>query len=83
MFHIILETLDTEEATYVWYFDADKRKLPVTLKLIDDDLNTIRNKGRQLFLENIPTNFSRVHHDYSDDRKGFVIWKDLLEERLT
>ncbi len=82
-YHIILETLDTEEATYMWYFDADKRGLPAMLKLIDEDLNTIRNKGRQSFLENAPINFSRVHHDYSDDRKGFVIWKDSLEERLT
>jgi superfamily II DNA or RNA helicase len=82
-YHIILETLDTEEATYMWYFDADKRGLPAMLKLIDEDLNTIRNKGRQSFLENAPVNFSRVHHDYSDDRKGFVIWKDSLEERLT
>lgn len=82
-FHIILETLDTEEATYMWYFDTDKRKLPVMLKLMDEDLNTIRNKGRQSFLENAPVNFSRVHHDYSDDRRGFIIWKDSLEERLT
>jgi hypothetical protein len=52
------------------------------LKLIDEDLNTIRNKGRQSFLEKAPVNFSRVHHDYSDDRKGFIIWKDSLEERL-
>ena len=82
-YHIILETLDTDEATYVWYFDADKRRLPAMLKLLDEDLNMIRNKGRQSFLENAPVNFSRVHHDYSDDRKGFVIWKDSLEERLT
>ena len=82
-YHIILETLDTEEATYIWYFDADKRGLPAILKLIDEDLNTIRNKGRQTFLENAPINFSRVHHDYSDDRNGFVNWKDSLEERLT
>lgn len=81
-FHIILETLDTEEATYIWHFDADKRKLPIMLKLIDENLNTIRNKGRQLFLENAPANFSRVHHDYSDNKKGFIIWKDSLDERL-
>ena len=26
---------------------------------------------------------SEKHPDYSADRKGFVIWKDLIEERLT
>jgi len=29
-----------------------------------------------------PINFSRILHDYSDERKGFVLWKDALEERL-
>jgi hypothetical protein len=82
-FHIVMETLDTEEATYVWHFDNDKRNLPSNLRLVDEHLNLIRNKGRQTFLEKVPDNFSRIIHDYSDARKGFVLWKDLLEERLT
>jgi superfamily II DNA or RNA helicase len=81
-FHIVLETLNTEEATYIWHFDNDKQSLPDKLKQIDSYLNTIRNNGRQSFIENPPINFSRVLHDYSGDRKGFVIWKDLIEERL-
>ena len=82
-FHIVMETLDTEEATYLWHFDNDKSTLPSNLKQVDLNLNIIRNKGRQVFLESLPDNFSRVVHDYSDDRKGFVIWKDSMEERLT
>jgi superfamily II DNA or RNA helicase len=81
-FHIVLETLNTEEATYIWHFDNDKQSLPDKLKQIDSYLNTIRNNGRQAFIENPPYNFSRILHDYSADRKGFVIWKDLIEERL-
>lgn len=81
-FHIVLETLDTEEATYIWHFDNDKRTLPNKLRLIDQHLNIIRNKSRQAFLENPPENFSRVNHDYSDERKGFIVWRDILEERL-
>ncbi|MGL2995161.1 TOTE conflict system archaeo-eukaryotic primase domain-containing protein [Flavobacterium sp. TSSA_36] len=81
-FHIVLETLNTEEATYIWHFENDNQSLPDKLKLVDNDLNNIRNRGRQLFIENPPENFSRIHHDYSDDRKGFVIWKDLIEERI-
>ena len=79
-YHIVLETLDTEEATYVWHFN--KHEIQNRLTLIDKDLNLIRNKGRQIFLEEQPTNFSRIFHDYSDERKGFVVWKDILEERL-
>ncbi|MFV5703402.1 TOTE conflict system archaeo-eukaryotic primase domain-containing protein [Flavobacterium sp. XS2P12] len=82
-FHIVLETLNTEEATYIWHFDNKKQSLPDKLKQIDNYLNTIRNNGRQAFIENPPSNFSRILHDYSADRKGFVIWKDLIEERIT
>jgi hypothetical protein len=81
-YHIVLETLDTEEATYIWHIDKSKNVLSQKLQTIDLDLNNIRNNGRQSFLENPPENFSRLIHDYSDERKGFIIWKDLLEERL-
>lgn len=56
--------------------------LPQSLRAIDQDLNIIRNKGRQVFLENQLSNFSRILHDYSNERKGFIIWKDMVEERL-
>jgi superfamily II DNA or RNA helicase len=81
-FHLVLETLDTEEATYIWHYDNNKRNIPSKLKQVDEHLNVIKTNGRQLFLENPPQNFSRIVHDYSDDKKGFIIWKDTLEERL-
>ena len=81
-YHIIWETLDTEEATYIWHVTRNKTVLRNALKLIDEELGVIRTKGRQAFLENAPANFSRVLHDYSDSTKGFVLWRDLLEERL-
>ncbi len=81
-FHIVLETLDTEEATYLWHFNKDKRQLPQQLKQVEQHLNIIRNKGREDFLKSQPENFSRIIHDYIDERKGFIIWKGLLEERL-
>ena len=79
--HLVLETLDTEEATYIWHFNKDF-SIHHKLNEIDKQLNIIRNKGRQAFLDTQPENFSRILHDYSDERKGFIIWKDLLEERL-
>jgi superfamily II DNA or RNA helicase len=81
-FHIVLETLDTEEATYLWHIEKDKTQLKSQLKTIDKHLSIIRNNGRQTLLESKPENFSRILHDYSDTKKGFVIWKDLLEERI-
>lgn len=81
-YHIVLETLDTEEATYIWHVDKNRQLLWQKLRSVDQDLNVIRNKGRQVFFEKQPENFSRLIHDYKDERKGFVIWKDHLEERL-
>ncbi|GAB3023139.1 hypothetical protein GCM10027051_29830 [Niabella terrae] len=81
-FHIILETLDTEEASYLWQVPKIISELPRRLTDIDRDLDIIRKQGRQGFLTAPPENFSRVLHDYSDDQKGFILWKHALEERL-
>jgi len=77
-----METLDTEEATYIWHIEKNVSFLKNTLKEIDHSINIIRNNGRQIFLESQPQNFTRILHDYTDKRKGFVIWKDLLEETM-
>jgi hypothetical protein len=77
-----METLDTEEATYLWHFDRTTHSLPMILKEIDNHLAIIRNNGRQVFLDSAPEHFSRILHDYTDEKKGFIKWKDILEERL-
>lgn len=82
-YHIVLETLDTEEATYIWHTDKNKPALLNSIRQIDNELNTIRDSGRNAYLETKPQNFSRLIHDYSDNDKGFIIWKVQLEERLT
>ncbi|MBL7112833.1 MAG: hypothetical protein ISS19_12930 [Bacteroidales bacterium] len=81
-YHLILETLDTEEATYLWYLAKSRKEVKEQLSGINQDLTFIREHGRQSFLETNPANFSRIIHDYSDERKGFIIWKNVLEERL-
>lgn len=81
-YHFVWETLDTEEATYIWHFKKDKQLIPEMVETINRDLGMIRSEGRQTFLEKPPEDFSRLIHDYSDQRKGFVIWKDRLEEKL-
>ncbi len=81
-YHVILETLDTEEATYIWHFDKNVSSLKKNLDLVDSALNTIKNQGRLVFLESQPINFSRIIHDYSDNKKGYIQWRDLLEEKL-
>jgi len=81
-YHIVWETLDTEEATYIWHVDKNIAALKNRLKKIDTELGTIRAKGRQYYIGIQTDNFSRIVHEYTEDRKGFIIWKDLLEERM-
>jgi hypothetical protein len=81
-YHLVWETLDTEEATYIWHIDKSIYELEQGIKRIDGLLGQIRLKGRQQYLETNPDHFSRIVHDYSDDTKGLIIWKDLLEEKL-
>lgn len=81
-FHVILETLDTEEATYIWHLEKDRSLLRDNLRVIDEDIAIIKNKGRQVFLASAPKYFSRIIHNYPEELKGIVIWRDMLEERL-
>lgn len=82
-YHIVMETLDTEEATYIWHIEKDFSTLNTKFKEIDDHINMLRNYGRLAFLETNPQKFTRIIHDYSDSRKGFIQWKDALEAILT
>ena len=81
-YHIVLETLDTEEATYIWHTVKNKSILMDSIKRIDKELNIIREQGRQAYLETEPQSFSKIAHDYSENNKGFVLWKGLIEERM-
>ncbi|SDG01891.1 hypothetical protein [Chitinophaga filiformis] len=82
MYQMILETRDTEEASYLWHFEKQRALLPAFLKELDRQLDIIRNQGRHVFITSAPENFNRVVHDYSNEQKGFITWKYMLEERL-
>lgn len=82
-YHIILETLDTEEATYIWHLEKSRFALIDTVRHINNELSIIREKGRQAYLETNPVNFSKIVHDYADNKKGLITWKGQMEERLT
>ncbi|WP_207536300.1 hypothetical protein [Desertivirga arenae] len=79
-YHIVWETLNTEEATYVW--DApkgDKKLLKATLGKIDHIINQIKAKGKLLYLITTEDSFKRIYHDYSESVDGFLKWKTELE----
>ena len=81
-YHVVWESLDTEEATYIWHSEKSREALRNTLTAIESIIGEIKKNGRQTYLEKETENFSRVLHDYSDAKKGFILWKGLIEERL-
>jgi hypothetical protein len=81
-YHIVWETLNSEEATYVWHFEKSIEALRRGLKEIEVILQEIKTTSKQDYLKKEHTNFSRIIHDYSDKKKGFVQWKAVLEERI-
>jgi superfamily II DNA or RNA helicase len=81
-YHVIWETLDTEEATYIWHAGKSREDLRNTLAAVESVIGEIKRNGREHFLEKEREDFSRVLHDYSDAKKGFILWKGLVEERI-
>ena len=81
-YHLIWETLDSEEATYIWHIAKDKEALRAVIKEIETRLGEMKQTGRNSYIKKAPDYFSRIIHDYSDTKKGFTEWKGSLEERI-
>lgn len=81
-YHIVWETLYSEEATYVWHFEKSMDALRKGLNEIETILNEIKATSKLDFLRKEHDNFSRVLHDYTDVKSGFTAWKGLLEQIL-
>lgn len=82
-YHIVWETLDTEEATYVWHIAKDINVLRIALRKIEDIINVIKVQGKIAYINSTDDPFRRIYHDYSDHLDGFVKWKGEFESILT
>ncbi len=82
-YHIIWETLDTEEATYIWPVDKDKSKLKPAVQKVGGVINTIKALGKKAYLASSEESYRRVLHHYRLGTEGFIKWKDDLESSLT
>jgi hypothetical protein len=82
-YHVVWETLDTEEATYVWHIVKDINILKMTLRKIEDIINVIKVQGKTAYISSTEDPFRRIYHDYSELVDGFVKWKGELESILT
>ncbi|TDH26793.1 hypothetical protein EXU57_08250 [Segetibacter sp. 3557_3] len=81
-YHMVWETLNTAEATYIWHFEKSIGALRNGLTEIEAILQEIKRTGKQDYLRKEQLNLSRVIHDYNDPKKGFVQWKAALEQKL-
>lgn len=81
-YHIVWETLNTEEATYVWHITKDINVLKMTLRKIDDVIKVIKVQGKIAYISSTEDQFKRIYHDYSDLVEGFSKWKGELESIL-
>jgi len=79
-FHIVWETLDTEEATYIWTVDKNENDLKEMLIHIDKTINLIIKDGRNEYRRQKEENFKRVVHDYTSIEDGFKNWKEEIEK---
>jgi len=81
-YHFVWETLNTEEATYVWHISKDLEVLKVHLKKIEEIIKAIKIDGKFEYINNTDDNFNRIFHDYSESINGFKKWKNELERIL-
>ena len=81
-YHIVWETLDTEEATYIWHVEKHLPALKLTLQKIEDVLSVMRTQGKTAYLNAREENLQRIYHDYSTLVDGFARWRAELEAYL-
>lgn len=79
--HFIWETLNTEEATYIWHFPKIK-DLKTAFDKIESTVKTIKVNGKMPFIGLKNEFFTRVNHNYAEGIDGFVDWKSKLEAIL-
>ncbi len=81
-YHIVWETLNTKEATYIWHVAKDKNTLRMALKRVENILNIVRLQGKTEYILTTEDPLTRIYHDYSDLVEGFVKWKGQIESIL-
>ncbi len=82
-YHLVWETLDTKEATYIWHCDKTIEALKNQVRKIEDIINIVKVQGKNAYINSSDDQFRRIYHDYSALQHGFLKWKNNLESYLT
>lgn len=85
---LVLETLNSKEATYLWNlnvtpseFSKNTGLLKKKFEWVEQEISVISAEGRDVYKENAVENFIVVRHDY-ESGDGFDVWKDRLHQVL-
>lgn len=82
-YHVIWETLDTAEATYIWHIEKSLSELKRTMQKIESIIQVIKAQGKTAYIQLSEENYHRIYHDYSTLVDGFVRWKGEVEAVLS
>lgn len=78
-YHIVWETLDTQEATYIWSVVKDDNPVNDFVKETHEIIQWILKESKNAYLSQQDQHFTRVFHDYTDLQNGFRSWKEEIE----
>lgn len=81
-FYVVWETLDTSEATYLWNIGDNLSLIDSGMEEIESVIGIINKRGKTEYLRDAPSSFSRIRHNYLDEKSGFQNWKDDLTNVL-
>ncbi|PZR30067.1 MAG: hypothetical protein DI535_00780 [Citrobacter freundii] len=78
-YHIVWETLDTTEATYVWSVAKDDHSVNEFVGETHTIIERILRDGKSEYIRQLNRNLTRVFHEYMDLQSGFRKWKKEIE----
>jgi hypothetical protein len=81
-YHLVWETLDTEEATYIWPAEKNLAALKQKLQKLEDIIQVIKVQGKTAYIHQSDDDYRRIYHDYSNLIEGFGKWKTELDACL-
>lgn len=80
-FHIVWETIDAKDATYIWSTkkENDLKAVYDFIKQTHAIIQQILMEGRNKYLSRHEDNFTKILHDYINLHQGFRNWKKEID----
>src|SRR5215203_885896 len=71
-YHMVWETLDTEEASYIWQVNKDISQLKSLIEKIGGVITAIKAQGKLTYINRSEDKYRRVLHQYNRGIEGFI-----------